>query len=295
MHGVAGSCESDGVLVIALERRPIVVEGIAVGLDDHFRLWPIEVDEVPIDQDVDLGKGQAGPLTEGEEVDLERRDGVPRAGVNASGHPPEAAEASTPIALFDDAVKLPPFEAPTPVSVDDHVLELPFVEPARTVHDRPLDRRDRNARLDGHVLIRQRTSLVEPDTVRPPVSGDAEHLVRAPRSPDAPELGRAAMGEVGARTAGKSRRHPLAIDADPPVSQGEDSSMQNQQLAILDSALDQSLVETQFDQLTPGHDSMLLLCQLAQNCGRRRFGCNVLWCRERRNTLHLAVGGLGVR
>ena len=101
---------------------------------------------------------------------------------------------------------------------------------------------------------------------------DAKHLVGAPRSANTPKLGGAAVREIGIRTTGEGRGHPLTSQADSPMPDGKDSLVQGHQVAGIESVLDQSRAETYFDQLSPGDHPVLTLRQFSNHSRRHLCG-----------------------
>jgi len=129
--------------VIPLEGGTITVEGVAVGLDDHLRIGPVEVDEVAIYKHVYLGSGQICALTESQEIHLKGRNGIGGARVYSGSYSSKAAESLPPVALRDDPLKFTPVQTPRALGRHQHLLQLAIAEPARLIHNRSLDGRDR--------------------------------------------------------------------------------------------------------------------------------------------------------
>src|SRR5262245_14651775 len=111
--------------MISLKSRSVPVVGVAICLDDQSRRRPVEVDQMSLDQDVDLRERQASLLAEGEEVDLERRDGVCRSWIDPSGNAPKSTQSPSSVALFDHPVELAPVEPTAAFGIDDQVFEQP--------------------------------------------------------------------------------------------------------------------------------------------------------------------------
>jgi hypothetical protein len=105
------------------------------------------------------------------------------------------------------------------------MFHLPFVEARSGVEESSLESRDWDASFDGDVLVGKRPGLVQADTVRPAVPGDASHLDRLPRPSYPPEMRRAPVREDGIGAAGKDGCHPLSIAPDAPMAQCEDSTV----------------------------------------------------------------------
>lgn len=76
------------------------------------------------------------------------------------------------------------------------------------------------------------------------------------------------MRENSSRPAGKRSRDPFTIEPDAPVTECENASMQGNQLASRNSALDQSLPNPSDNQLSEGDHSMLPLSQSSNYKGR---------------------------
>ena len=59
-----------------------------------------------------------------------------------------------------------------------------------------------------------------------PVPGEPDHLVASPLPANPPELGGAAVGEIGVRAAREDCGDPLAMQTNSAMTQSEDALMQ---------------------------------------------------------------------
>ncbi len=64
MHCIASRFQGDGALVITLEGWAIVMVGVTVRFDHDSLQGPIEVNEMVLNQDIDLGHRKAGFATQ---------------------------------------------------------------------------------------------------------------------------------------------------------------------------------------------------------------------------------------
>jgi hypothetical protein len=112
--------------------------------------------------------------------------------------------------------------------------------------------------------------------MRPAMPADASHLDWLSRSSYPPKLRSASVGEDSAPPTGQRRRDPFAIEPDTPVAEREDPSVEGNQLATRNPALDQPRPKPLGNQLPVGNHPMLLLGQPPNDEGRLVPRRNVL-------------------
>jgi hypothetical protein len=247
-----------------LEGGAIVVVGVTIGLDDHARARPKEVDEYPLDEDIDLGGRQAGLPTESQEVDLQRRAGIDGMRVHLVDEASESAHSLSAPGPFDDLSKRRPAQTPTAIGLDQKVLQLASIKAPGDVEGGPLERGDRDSGLDRDVFRWQGARLMKPNAVRAPMAGKTGHLDQAPRAPHPPEVSGAPAGKDGAGPSGKNRGHPSALC---PMSDGKDPAVHGQQDSPNDALPNRPTTQTERNQLPPGNHSMLPFGQLTDSEG----------------------------
>src|SRR4051794_872415 len=103
MDDVAGGDQVDVPLVILLKREAIAMVAPTVGFDNHFLVGPEEVDEMPVDQDVDRWSRQIHLPTQSEEVDLRNRLRLQCLRIDFKGDPSQLSDALAPPPTGDDA------------------------------------------------------------------------------------------------------------------------------------------------------------------------------------------------
>lgn len=122
------------------------------------------------------------------------------------------------------------------------------------------------------------------------MAGAASHLDRATGTPHVPELRRTRMREHRAWTAGEYRSKPATTEADAPVTDGENTTVQLHQLPTGNPIFDLPSSQPQIDQLPPGNHPMLPLRRLSDLSRRLPSRRNALSVRCTDKTLHQRVG-----
>src|SRR3982751_6891108 len=102
MDLVAGRGQIHVALVVVLEGGSVAVVAPAVGFDDHLLLRPEEVDEMPLDQDIDGRNQKADSAPEGQEIDLRDAFRLQRLRVDFEGDSPQLADALASAPAPDD-------------------------------------------------------------------------------------------------------------------------------------------------------------------------------------------------
>jgi len=147
--------KGNGRLVVALESRTVAVVAVTVGFDNQSSLWPIEVDELALNKNVDLWQRQPGLSTDREEVDLRRRTRLHGPRVDFSRHTAATANGLSSPRTVENSPERSPAELTAAVRLYQQPLELSVVETPRGINQSPLQRAHRNAVVLGHVLGRQ--------------------------------------------------------------------------------------------------------------------------------------------
>ncbi len=108
MHSISARFELCRTGVITLKRRPVGVERIAIRLDHDSLYRPEKVGQVTLDHNVYLRQWKASPSAESEKIDLQRRNGVGRPGINLERRPSQATRSRSPRCPFDESAQLRP-------------------------------------------------------------------------------------------------------------------------------------------------------------------------------------------
>jgi hypothetical protein len=171
MDFVARSHQSDGAFVVALEGGAVSVVHVAVRFNHNPLDRPEEIDEMRADEDIDLGKRDFRLPTQGQEIHLQRRACIDRSRIHIHRNATQPGNTIPTATARYQPLKLRPVHPATSISGNKRALELLRIETPCHIEQRSLDRRDRYALLDSHVMAGKRARLVHTDL--PPISMDA--------------------------------------------------------------------------------------------------------------------------
>jgi hypothetical protein len=234
----------------------------AVGFDDHLLLAPEEVDEVALDQDVDGRRWQIDLPREGEKIDLRHGFRLQRLRIDLERDPPQLPHSLAAAPAGDDAPEPRPGELVALVGLHEHALQPFRFDSSRQIKQHPLPHGHRNPTLHRHFIWLQPPSLMQPD---PPVSPRMEtprlpqHLDRAIRATDPPELPGAEVREHRPRSTREHRGHRMPLTRQLPMPYREYAVVERNQQAPKPAMEKKALLDSQFQQLPVRDDAMLPL------------------------------------